>query len=447
MALGKRIKLAAGEAGLTIKEVAAAVGLSTATLYAYIAGSLEPSSTRLAEIAKVTGKTLSYFTGDPEDGEFPELGMAEALLSGPNVDGALALLTQLSELGKSRLNSAQEAHVRLRLGNALLYAGRYHEAILELQRGKESFQAQGKKQEVGRCAQSLGFCFANIGLLEQAQASFNVAHANLEEQDQWKPIASLVVVDERQGRFAEGITRAQTLRDNCSVSSLYAAATEADIRSTLGDWDRVMDLEREALSLALEHKMSDQILERLIRLGQAHMERGHVLESAEHLGRAKLAGIVLGDQARLTNLKVIESMLMSAVGNFIEADSLARGALDEAIAGDYRRAELGAYLSLTTNFVRQGRLGDAKEFAGRAAIFAKKYAYAGEMELAQAMEYACGGTQEPVVSEENLRAMAWLNCAKQSKDLLKRDFPAIIVDGVVEEALRNLTNPILGANR
>lgn len=445
MALGKRIKLAAGEAGLTIKEVAAAVGLSTATLYAYIAGSLEPSSTRLKEIAKVTGKTVSYFTGDPEDGEFPELTMADALLSGPNVDGALALLTQVSEMGKSRLNSAQEAHVRLRLGNALLYAGRYHEATLELLRGKESFQAQGRKHEMGRCAQSLGFCFANIGLLEQAESSFEQALANLDEVDQWKPMASLVVVDERVGRFSSGIERARSLRTGDPISTLYAAATEADIWATLGDWERALALEREALSIAFEHRFSDQIIERLVRLGHAYLELARFSDAAECIGRAKLAGTVQGDRARLTHLKVVESMLLSVLGKLSEAERIAKEALDEAISGDYRRAELGAYLGLSINFVRQGRVEDAKEFAGRAAIFAKKYVYAGERDLALAIEFACGGAAEPVISIENLRAGAWIKCARQSNDLLNRQFPAIIATTASVESILTMMTPTLGA--
>ncbi|HMS56626.1 MAG TPA: helix-turn-helix transcriptional regulator [Fimbriimonadaceae bacterium] len=444
MALGKRIKLAAGEAGLTIKEVAGAVGLSTATLYAYIAGSLEPSSTRLKEIAQVTGKHLSYFTGDPEDGEFPEIAMADAMLGGPNVDGALALLAQVSELGKSRLNSAQEAHVRLRLGNTLLYGGRYHEAVLELQRARESFQTQSRRHEAGRCSQSLGFCYANIGLLEQAEKAFDAALSTLDEGDQWKPIASLVVVDERLGRFSSGIDRARSLRtQGAKMAHLYAAATEADIQATLGNWREAATLEDEALTLALELNLSDQILERLIRKGVIHLEQEQIQEAAECIGRGKLAGIVLGDRARLTHLKVIESMFLSVAGAYADADRMAREALDEGIAGDYRRAELGAYLSLAMNFVRQGQLSDAKEFANRAAIFAKKYVYAGERELAQAIEFACGGTTEPIIAPENRVAMAWVKCASGSKSTATNQFPAIMVKASVSESLLRLTSPTL----
>ena len=66
MTIGEKVVTARKEAGLTQKELAAAVGITEGSVQQYEAGRMEPRSRRLRAIAEATGKPLSYFLGESE---------------------------------------------------------------------------------------------------------------------------------------------------------------------------------------------------------------------------------------------------------------------------------------------------------------------------------------------------------------------------------------------
>lgn len=59
--IGVRIRSARGEAGLTVDQVAQALGVNSRTVNGWQSGRSRPSYERLVELARLLGKPPSYF--------------------------------------------------------------------------------------------------------------------------------------------------------------------------------------------------------------------------------------------------------------------------------------------------------------------------------------------------------------------------------------------------
>jgi len=197
---GKKIKAAAAHAGFTLTELATQMGISRATLYAYVAGQIRPSADRIHEVAALTALPVSFFATDGEaksDRLEQTLKLVEALLSSSNPQAAATLLEEsLDEVPMDR-----RGEVSLRLGNAHIAGGAYQEAIPALMRAKNEFTRSGNRHGAGRAAQSLGFCYAHIGPLSTALSCFQESEALPNEAVRWKPRVALALGAERRGGF------------------------------------------------------------------------------------------------------------------------------------------------------------------------------------------------------------------------------------------------------
>lgn len=382
---GKKIKAAAAHAGYTLTELATQMGISRATLYAYVAGQIRPSADRIHEVAALTALPVSFFATDGEaksDRLEQTLKLVEALLSSSNPQAAATLLEEsLDEVPMDR-----RGEVSLRLGNAHIAEGAYQEAIPALMRAKNEFTRSGNRHGAGRAAQSLGFCYAHIGPLSTALSCFQEAEALLNEADRWKPRVALAVVAERRGAFDEALRSIDKVQKSFSDPSvkLYCKGVRGNILASLSSWGDVYREETETLAEAERLDATDQIAERLIAIALASIYLEHPrteFNIAQAMGYLKSSG----DKGRAALFLVVRSLYALQCGDFEEARELAMDGLTIAIKGRYRRAELGAYLRLGEIALAEGNLNEAALNMMKAAAYAESYEYASERDYAEAV--------------------------------------------------------------
>lgn len=116
MRIGMRMKQAAGRAGLSWREIIAALGISQGTLYRWWSGQRRPSDEALERYASLVGVDRSYFymlEGEVEQQVFKSLvQVADGLMRGETVTAALdqAIEAKLgTPIERAQLASASEA--------------------------------------------------------------------------------------------------------------------------------------------------------------------------------------------------------------------------------------------------------------------------------------------------------------------------------------------------
>ncbi|MBX3120543.1 MAG: helix-turn-helix transcriptional regulator [Fimbriimonadaceae bacterium] len=402
---GKQIKAAATLAGISLTELADKLGLSRSTLYAYVSGVLQPPRKRLRQIAALTETPIEFFLSKDAGREAAEdaLKLADALLSGANPSAASALI-------ESRLESIADEHraaLMLKLANSLVLEGQYQEGLDWCIRARELFDSQGDTHSAGRCSQTLGFCYANIGPLHRAQACFEDAQSRLNPDSKWRARVALAVVAERHGDFSTALEMLDALESSLTdpALTLYSLGIRADILSNMGRWPKVLELEIKALQLAEELDSRDQIGERLISLIIASVYTGQS-DTDAHVAQALGFFQAHTDKARKAYFLIAQSLYWQQKGEASKAFQAAEQALESAIKGRFRRTELAAYLRLAEIAFTSERLPEALSYARQAAAYSESYEYAGEHDYAQALvAYFAAKNQDRMLALQRIRSL------------------------------------------
>ena len=180
---GERLKLAAREAGITLDELARAIGCSRALIFQYASGASLVQTDRLQQIAAIVGKPLYwFFITDADAGPLhspaeqltekqqelddaiarfetdrartterrirEDIANLEALLtahsSSPDQRRIVECCQKLQPLLASVGDNASLAAVLLKQGNALIALQEWGSARESLQQAADRFQAAGK---------------------------------------------------------------------------------------------------------------------------------------------------------------------------------------------------------------------------------------------------------------------------------------------------------------
>ncbi len=402
---GKQIKAAATLAGFSLTELADKLGLSRSTLYAYVSGVLQPPKQRIKQIASLTGTSVDYFRQSGPAGNAPDdtLQLVDAVLSSANAAAAIPLIqTRLD-----RLSDKDRANTMLRLGNTLVIDGQYQEAIDWLIRARELFDKLKDPHSSGRCSQTLGFCYANIGPLRRAQACFEEAGTRLNPDARWKAQSALAVVAERRGDCEWGLALIKDVeaKFHDPAVALYVRGIRANILTTMGQWQAVYDLEIEALELAEKMDAKDQIGERLISLVFASIYTGRA-DTEARIAQASGYFQAHSDKARKAFYSTALSLYWLWKGDYAKAQRDAERALESAIKGRFRRVEIAAYLRLAETSLLMGRMKEALNYARQATAYAESYEYAGERDYAQSLTaFLAAQSEDKALAKEHLEAL------------------------------------------
>lgn len=370
--LGRKLKDAAKEAGFTLLELGSLLGVSRPTIYAYASGTLRVSTERLAQIAELTGKPITYF--QPKSPEHLDqrsltaqsLRLIDALMSPASPARASeAALKAIEEDDEPQVPGIRAELLR-RSGNALAMSGDYVESIRQLEDARDLFEGVNEGAKVGSCFQTLGFCYTSLGNLSQAKVCFERALNLLPDDQTWKAEVAIAALLERSGQFDEAENCLSSLLDDprlTEVSLAYVRANFASIVCARGRWRSGFAQTETALQAAYASGLTDQVAELLIQGSTALMHLGRLPEATLLASRARDVAFTLQDEARSTLAEVTVARLLQALGESACARATAAAAYSRAIRGQYRRSESQALLILADLALDRGDLETAIETA------------------------------------------------------------------------------------
>lgn len=417
--VGRLIRQAANEAGLTLKELSEKLGVSRPTIYAYASGQLRISESRLAQIARITGKPVEYFrsalTGtiaDRLDGE-ASIELLNALLEPPNPQRASELAVTLIGVNRSHKDDLHLAELQKRAGNALLLQGDYVAAAHQLEQARELFQKLGLKEKAARCSQSLGYCYINLGQLDKAESSFEHSRDFSSPEDRWRGEVSLAALAERVGDLPEAARLLDAIAEQPglpAVAKAYVLANRASLHAARGSWKAALPACDEALKAATANRLHDQVIELFIQSSLACLSTGKYRAAFCRISRALDIAFGAQDDARRTLARLVYARLLWRMGRLVEARAITSQALGTATRNQYRRSEAAGLIQLAEIALARGDNEQARDYAVQASAFAASHDYPVIAAVAQSLHGLASARLGDVDSAECSAEQALSEC-------------------------------------
>lgn len=398
-AVGERIRQAVQQTGITLRELADRMGISRPTIYAYVSGALRVPQERIRAIAEITGFATDFFEVQPSGYHSVDncrelaIELVDGLLSSPNPEKAIEVAQQVAANMALEDGELEKAMLWQRIGNALTLSGKYLEAVSYLEQAQSWYQMENRQVDASDCAQSLGYCYINLGQLEKAAASFEYALQNAPDQTRWKPVISSAGLAERKGHFQEAMERLNAITDDNKLSGTvlaYVRANQASLAATRGFWNDALTLNLKALEYARAAGLQDQITERRIQIAKAYLQQGLRTQASLWLIRALDAARMTKDTARETLAQLVHASLQATLGDWKAARETTIQALTTATRQQYRRSEAYALLQLVEIANARQDYESARDYALQALSFGEAHSYyvitcAAQLHLARVM--------------------------------------------------------------
>lgn len=388
--LGQQIRTAASEAGLTLRALGDKLGVSRPTIYAYVSGALQVPQSRLAQISAATGKEIAFFEAgggadklfDPKD----RIRLIDALLSPPDPRAASQMATAVAERVEELESPTDLARLLFRAGNALLRHGEYMDASQHLDQARRMFLTAGNRQAAAACAQSLGYCWTNLGHLKRARDCFEFSRQHADLGTRWLGEVSLAALAEREGEFssAEAMLAEMQCREGLPPEAYaYVASNQANLLCARGLWTAALGSIEVALALAYRERLADQVAELIIQKGTALTLVGDFEGASLALVRASDVCFSLQDEARTTLQQLAWGRLLAFLGRLGDARKTIVLAMSSATRGRYRRSEALALRLLAEISWARGDVDQAHDYAVQAISHCATHQYPAEEALAK----------------------------------------------------------------
>ena len=388
--LGRQIRTAASEAGMTLRALSDKLGVSRPTIYAYVSGALQVPQSRLAQISAVTGKEIAFFesvaVAEPPYDANDRIRLIDALLSPPDPRAASQMATAVAERVEELESPTDLAKLLFRAGNALLQHGEYMDASQHLDQARRMFLNAGNMQAGATCAQSLGYCWTNLGRLSRARACFEFSREHSEPAKRWAGEVSLAALAEREGEFSAAESMLAELQDREGLppeAYAYVASNQANLLCTRGHWTGALGSIEVALALAYREQLPDQVAELIIQKGTALTLVGDFEGASLALVRAGDVCFSLHDEARTTLQQLAWGRLLAFLGRLGEARKTIVLAMSSATRGRYRRSEALALRLLAEISWARGDVDQAHDYAVQAISHCETHQYPAEEALAK----------------------------------------------------------------
>lgn len=379
--VGRQIRIAANNAGMTLKTLAEKLGISKPTIYAYATGALHVPESRLQSIAEITGHDIEFFSAsDIDDAQDigNQLKLIDATLSPPDPRTASRLALAVIERESESDDALDLAKLAFKAGNALLQHGDYLDAIQQLEHARRRFLQLGSVDYAAHASQSLGFCYINLGKLEKAKDSFLYARDHLPPDQRWMGLVALAALAERLGDFdqaARDLGRLLNQKKLQPETLAYVDANLATLHGARTDWQGALPYIEKALAAAYRNRQADLCVEMLVLLCQAKAREGRFSEASEHLIRAYDIVLGLSDQSRQALVEAAWAELAMFAGLLDEARSRAVSALALATRGGYLRSEGFALRILAETALLRGDTLQCRDYALQAMSHAESHRY------------------------------------------------------------------------
>lgn len=415
--IGERIKLAAAQAGLTLKELAESAGISPPPLiYQYKRGVIAVPEETLERIATATNVPVDFFDPDTDartvmsrqanapttESESatagnPDAGMRSRIESDlrhkhelaeaqnhlkPDRTAYMSTLDQMLALARTLENRGREAYILWRLGVARTDSGDLEEAKRNLLAARELFAAEGLEEYRFHATLDLAYALGEQGAFAAAESYLQEIVTDTGRDVRWRALISLGSLRYRQHDF-EGALR-YFLQATEHLDQMDADYREreampdllnllADVVRATGHYEEAMMLWSRCLQRAFVDQKADAWLESLMEVAQCCQAMGRIGEAKEHLDMAvALAGFLFEDEARLSIAQALLADVLLAMGSLEEARD--RAHLSVKIANRVRAARptILSALALAETNLAAGHAGEALTYAQEALAEASR---------------------------------------------------------------------------
>lgn len=382
--VGVQIRKAATERGITLRQLGDLMGVSRPTIYAYASGTLRVPNKRLPDLARILGKSESYFRPksaedlDPSTDARRALDLIEALLSPTNPTKALEVALQAATNAPEAKQPTIRAEFLRRAGNARALVGDHLGALRNLDDARTAFEAAGQTESAARCSQTLGLCCTALGRLADAQECFESSSRDLPEAERWKGRSSLASLAERRGEFRAAEAMLSELLGDPTLGNVpmaYIRANFASMTCAAGFWHSGLSQCETALSAATEANLPDQMVEMMIAVARCHTHIGRYDDAWTMHVRAHDVATGIADVARATYNQVAKAQLEVRLGEAKAGKESALEAMQTAVQNQFVRSESLALLVLTEASLETGQFEEAEIHAVQAIGHGQRHSY------------------------------------------------------------------------
>jgi tetratricopeptide (TPR) repeat protein len=459
--MGARIKIAATQAGVTLKELAEATRTSTAMMYQYVRGNVGVPAETLTRIAEVTNVDLTFFDPpepppapreeepkkeepkkeeprpEPVAAPPPDISVLQtterirtelrhlAALYGayaqPKRDrsACISTLNQMVALARTVQKSDQEAWALWQLGRNCVDNDSLDEARRHLTAAIELFASLNLEEYRISAQQDLAGLLTRQGQLDAAQQLLETLAESQKITARWRALMSLGIIRFQQRDYEGAIQfyiraarQGEELTAEGEKQALMQTLMESitDVLRTTGHYDAALSLWLQQLERATRLRQANQFLEALLEIAQCCQSMGRIGEAKQRLELAVvLAGFLFEDDSRSGIARALLAKTLVSMGRLDEARENARMALRIANKiGEARNTTL-ASLAQAETALAAGQTDDALYYAQDALDEARRTARGQE-----------------VASAHEVRARAYLlqheQCRKQGDEQNARLF-------------------------
>ncbi len=425
--VGERIKIAATQAGITLKELSESAGTSPSLIYQYVRGITAVPDDLLEKIATVTRVHTDFFdpgkdarsslalpadTTDPS-GEFESSAsepgtrarmraelrhlheMAEALnYPKRNRSAYISSLDQMLSLARTLEDRPQEAWILWKLGCAKLEDNDLEQAKKFLIQSKESFAIEGLDEYKFHVTQDLVVVLSEQGAFVAAKEYLEDLISNGGADILWRTLISMGSLCYRQHDFEDAlkyyIQAAEQMEgfdsDKLTEEGMPPLMNHiADIVRSTGHYEEAMFLWSYCLQQAAKDRKADAFLESLMEVAQCCLEMGRLHDAKEHLEKAvMLASFLFEDESRLSIARALLAIVLISMGSIEEAKDNARASFRIANKVQGARPTILSCIALAETNIAVGNWDDALANAEEALKEAKRTSRT--REVAQARE-------------------------------------------------------------
>lgn len=412
--VGERIKIAATQAGITLKELAEQAGTSPSLIYQYVRGIIavpEPTLVRIAEVTRVhpdyfdpdtdarTALALpadassdgSAATGVPEPGTrariYSQLRQLHTLAEAqkfPRRDRTayMSSLDQMLVLSRTVENKQQEAWALWMLGCARIEDNRLDDAKRDILAARKLFADEGLDHYRALATLDLAVALTEQGSFDAAMEYLDETLKNENPNVRWRASLTLGALRYRQHKFEAALRSFMDAAELLGQVPIEQREREgmplimshvADVVRATGHYEEAMMLWGRCLQQAAEERKADAFLEAIMEIAQCCYTMGRIGEAKQRLELAVvLASFLFEDEARLSIARALLAEVQLAMGALDQARESARLAVRVADRVGMARASILAALTSAEVSLAAGQWGDALSSAQEALDGARR---------------------------------------------------------------------------
>lgn len=408
--IGERIKLAALQAGMTLKALSEAIGINQPLVYQYVRGITNVPLEVLERVASATGVTLEFFDPDvdtrsalaiPAQADKDAAALADPARlaldmrhlqeladaydsSTRNLPALTHALHELLALCRVRGDRKREAWVEWRLGDAFREAGEFEAARDHLIAARDLFTELELEDYRTRAIFDLAAVQAELGDTEAALHAYGEVATCGTHKLRWHALVNVGGLHYRQHRFEDALRAyAEAARaleelgeEEREAEGLpFIMSGIADIARDTGHYNAAIHLWNQTLAQSTENRQADVYIEALINIAECCSYVGRISEARQRLEQAvALASFLYSDQQRLSVARSLLSDVLRVLGALEDSQREARAAMRIASRSGGPRGVISANLSLAESALAQGRFDQALAHAEEAISEASRAA-------------------------------------------------------------------------